>query len=1306
MALPYSISHPLEQFESIEYSAEAQRSMNYMLDCFEISVQYISILLIGRIRTHFLATGRALPEQVTTWVQYIDRKRPLSFGDWCSTLLPLSVAAASSYLPDDTITRALSVLVTKRRNLFLGDKRESSIVQIRNEYKGHSTSLSNELYRQVQESLRPRLTELIECCQVLNQYDESELYPLVHSNDQQYVYLFQSLKDDDVSFISANEEALILITDNLNRAFDDWMRSLVPSFDISRKMNWTECCERFGEIADEYLDRIYNQKKYNRELFVEREQLNVLLESFVHSDKVIFPLLGEAGQGKTNQLCHWVEQLRAEGENVLIFAGIDFADKTLVQQLHELLNVPFRKSLDKELARIEQLAEAENKLIYIFFDAINECVDYFHVEDKQQTVIALFRDIYSIFGHEHLAHFRVLFTCRNYTWQSMLVPEISTMDSSLFYEYGNEEAVAVRGFTNTEVQRAYEIYSELYQIHTPFSNLPRSIVLRLKDPLMLKIACTNYLGNTLPFDNMCYTSIHLFKQMMDDIHNSYAGGNQYRILVQIGRLMVEKFLRGESADSVAVSELSMDADLANLKALLYNHDGMTIAFTELLHKPERPILRLIDNEKIQFVYERLLEFVIACELYQRLSNTSSFTAQSIANTLRCNPHSEVFVSAVRDLVIMHLIHSEDTSLITSLIRDYGDESMVISMVNDVMSNLVKEHYEDLLYRVEDTLLTQDLDAFASTLNDYNTICKKISNNQADEQVIRQHRELSHVVRPIIRMHQLAAQTLVNRMFLTDYYNENLYHRDPFSLLSMLMDDSIEEIRDMVCLYVYYLSQRTTTIGYEPLVENLTQRLMKQMLSQIMECPLWRLPFVGRRQLLRLVRYMETGVRLDVLLLIDAMLQQDSSSHQQASALMENITALFQHLTLRFHLIRLIMPLMNTLFHKQLTFQSAYVNNIIEYQAFWDNTVVCPVPRADIWSRADLTTVVQYMRTYSAYLASGVSTKGLSYPSFDVMHDKVIQAYQTGDALSYFAIERVLVIMSVAEMPSIERLMARFRTGILASTQWFDYSQMSLIYVLYQIGLKNDNPPQWVLDMLGEWCVDWTMRNRGYFRARNSHKANPMQLYKRNVMVWYAKVYCAIYGDRRDPEGQTVPLFRMLIHQAIEQRDKELLVHLLNNIAELITDSSNIHTALELLSLVMTLLPTSADIAVVCANPSLRYPDTNEKIEDLVSKILGTAKVYFPEQINTFLKKEAIALTFPGLQNCRNELLGFNPSGEKLSDLFTHKFGSFIIWALIYEQPVDEAVIEVLSTAPECDNYVTYFKKGLRVIFQHLFNVKL
>lgn len=47
-------------------------------------------------------------------------------------------------------------------------------------------------------------------------------------------------------------------------------QALVPSFDISKDLNWDEYVSLMHGLFDRYMKRIYAQKKYNRELFVER----------------------------------------------------------------------------------------------------------------------------------------------------------------------------------------------------------------------------------------------------------------------------------------------------------------------------------------------------------------------------------------------------------------------------------------------------------------------------------------------------------------------------------------------------------------------------------------------------------------------------------------------------------------------------------------------------------------------------------------------------------------------------------------------------------------------------------------------------------------------------------------------------------------------------------------------------------------------------------------------------------------------------------------------------------------------------
>lgn len=823
-SLPYSLSHPLEQFLTHKEAGNWSKAANYMLDFFEVSSQYVSIVLLGMLRNSTI--NDPAMEGCVKVVGKIDTKRPLSFGDWCNDILPVIVQAAYSTMPDNPVVREIAAVVGKRKNIFLGGKGEQSIVQVRNEYKGHSTTLSDSIYRDVVEMLLPRLEKWAEALKPLEGYDgEAELYPLVHTDSEGHVYVFQSLKEESISFISADENALTYIGDDYNGDFDAWMQAIVPSFDICKILNWREYVTLMHGLCDRYMKRIYAQKKYNRELFVEREVLSAGYSSFVESDKGIFPLLGEAGQGKTNQLCYWTETLQEAGEAVMIFAGADFSDITLTDMLKETFGISRKRQITKLTEPLQQLASAQGRKVYVFFDAVNECISYPGRVNDTDGPLMLFREICEIFGKPEYSNFKVLFTCRNYTWHQDLAPEMNRLDTSVFFNRGSEDDMAVRGFSDPEVEKAYGIYGELYQMATVFGDLERSCVLRLKDPLLLKIACTNYLGKELPSDNAQYCSIAMWRHMMQDISNSYAGRRQRDIIAGMSRILLERYESGTPSDSLLMSELrraySDPADPQHaIASLIFKKDGITIAFGELLNKPERPILRLIDEEKVQFIYERFLEYQMARAYYEResarLPEGANIAAETIVATIRKAAMNEVFMEAMSSVLTIDYDKTGNPATLMRLLKDYGDDYTVLTLVTDTINTLVAENYEDRLFKLERTLLSSMDSETAALVKEYNDVCRKIGANKADGAVIARHKELSTRLTPFIRMRELASSTLINGVFLTDYCNEQLYKEDPYKLFQLLIDESIAEVRDNTCMLVYYLFNKTHTTNYTPL----------------------------------------------------------------------------------------------------------------------------------------------------------------------------------------------------------------------------------------------------------------------------------------------------------------------------------------------------------------------------------------------------------------------------------------------------------------------------------------------------------
>lgn len=1318
---PFTLSHPLEQYEAQKAAGVYSKAMNYALDFFEISTQYLSMLLLGLIREHY--DPQTPNDHVNFVVGKIDTKRPLSFGDWANDILPRTAQASRELIPDEPLTQAVSALSNKKRNLLLGGKKEVSLVQIRNEYKGHSTTLAESIYMKVLDEIEPRMEEMTEALAPLANYTEkveeghfylvfdgvqkADLYPVIHANKEGYIYVFQSLKDEDVAFISSDEHAVTFISQQWNTAFDRWMQRLVPSFDIAKEANWEELREQMREYSAEYLRHMYSEKKYNQELFVEREQLAQTFAAFRASDSRFLPLPGEAGQGKTTQLCHWTEQLLHSDDGVLTFASTEFATGNLNQKLRDIFGLSYKKKMQQFLLVLNEKAAAAGRQIIIFFDALNEVLTYPGTPVGESSPLALYKDIYTMFGLHELTAVRVIFTCRNYTWQNELRPEQKHQDMSLFCQLGEEE-VAVRSFTDEETERAYGIYHELYQMETPFGQLDRKNVIRIKNPLILKIVCTNYLGKELPIENKNYTSVALFGKMIDDIQHSYAGNRQMQILFGMAEVFLQDYENGKAQDSLLLEDLQKarfqpNSPLYKVANLVYNDKGTTIAFEELLNKPERPVLRLIKDEKVQFIYERFLEYMLALVFFRMETEgkEEAITSERIVATMEKAALNEVFMCALRNVLIMDYMRTGNPQTIIDLAGDYSDNFEILTLVSDLMNTLVNENYEAELFPLLQVLFTHINDDQKGKVDEYNRVWKVIEKNKADDETIRKYKELSVSITPLMNRKRLATGTLINGVLFTDYHNEDLYQTDPYDLLYTIFDDPMMEIRDNASLMIYYASNKTHTSSYTPLRENITRQVVRHMYDYINKTPLVGLAKSKRRK--RVMTFLEAGTRINVLLIIDKVLEGKAEGDRtEISLIFDDITKVAKHLTANFTLIRILLPFIQIVMRRQFLFQSDYVNNVIEYQTFWENDIVPKESIDGSWCRADLATVAPF-----AYLCSKQGQPDApTSEEFKQYIPKIISAYRTGDSLSYLTLERILIIAGVADYANVQPVVQALRGGSISDSPWFDYSQMSFIYVLYQLGLKMPELPQEVADMLEEWCIDWTLRCRGWFKGHNSHKANSKQLYKRNVMTWYAMVYCARHGDDRDPSGQSVMGFRKLINQAIESRDKELLVHLLNNISELVSDSGYIYTSLDLLESVMKHIPSQDVLDEFEQNANPRYAETQESIITLIGKILGTAKNYFPQQVNAFLTKDIINLPFPGIDKYKDDILGYNPGGERLSDLFTHKFGNALIYTLIHEEAVDEVAVDSLAAASKSSGSYKWFEEVVKVTLNKMFNLRL
>lgn len=1338
--LPYTLSVPIEKALSAVEAGQYQKAMGHYLDFFEISTSYLSFVFL-RLLQEKASQDQQIQALLEAYVNKIDQKRSLSFGDWLSDLLNPMLLAAIKFIPENQLSQSFQgSIIVKRKNLLFGDKHNPSIVQIRNDYRGHSITLAESIYRDVISQLEPHFVRMLQAIKPLTscRYNIGEgkyvityegdhgwsvdLFPLVFANDKDYRYVFQSLKDEYASYVSANENAVKLVTDVMNEAIDKDFQRILPSFDIAKDLNWREIKHILQKESSNYLDRIYAEKKYNRELFVEREKLTQTLHAFWQSDFTLFPLTGEAGQGKTNQLCFWTEQLITEDKPVLIFNSSNFADLTLDNTLKAILGYSPRKDITRLLDTIHQKAVENNQPIYIFFDALNECLKYSDADDDIEGPLALYMAIRRLFCSSRYTHFKTLATCRVYTWKNVILPSLEENDSYLFST--EEEGGMVRGFNREETKRAYSIYQQLYQMHTPYERLDRRVTLRLKDPLILKFTSANFLGANLPSSPEQYTSLSLFSRMMDIIGNSYAGNRQREILEKFSDHILDLYLQGTPVDGLPVEDLKKSykneaSELHALAKLMYKKDGISIAYAELLNKADRPILKEVkradrqgEHLYIQFVYERFLEYELGEALIRRgikeQGSNHALPAAFYAGILEKITPNVVLIGAMRNALLHDCMNHEDFSSLINLEYQWGENYTIMSLVTETINTMIRENYEDELFSLMPKLLESRQEELP-LIESFNEVVQAIQSNQCNEKVIAEHKRLSAELAPTMRLKKLASVSLVNGILLTDYFNEGLYSHDAFGLLWDVMLDPIYDIRNDACMYTYYLSNKRHTLDYTPLRENLTVRIIKEMYDKIKAHGLIR-NFTLRHHRANAMLNIETATRLCVLMIIDHSRFDDDHSKEIVSNMLDEMRSIFRYLTRNLLFVRFFMPIFQIAMKRQVTFQSDYVNNAIEYQTFWnEDTFIDNEFQGVSWQRPDIDELMTFSHHYHRFGPKNDSIECQNEEKrFASLHNKVLSAYKTADSFSLFVIERMLVIMGVSRWENIAPIVETFFTDEFRKTPWYDYCQMSMLYVLYQVAYNSTEQNDRLLEIYSREAVDWTCRKRGLFRGRLSEHANPKGLYKRNLMCWYAVVYCSHSGDGKPLPGdeRPVPRFYELIDLAIDSNDKELLFHLIENISELITDIGYIQTALQLLKHILVRYDTQQKVDAIDAIRLDREGIYQYDLVRLVGNIFSTAKNYNPETIDAFIQKEIVGLSFPGVNTYREDILNYHPSGENLSDLLTHRFGNFLMWGLLNVEAADDFSIEAIAASTKAKDSFAWYEQGVKIFIKHFFGTKI
>lgn len=1125
-------------------------------------------------------------------------------------------------------------------------------------------------------------------------------------------YVFQTLKDSNLrklTYISPDLDAVKKETELFKDLFITFLEAVLGKLNIDKKFKieitkgktWEEFHEMLGNQTGIFLDQMKRGKKFDPDLYVERKVIRNAWDRFREmEDRRAFVLLGNAGAGKTNLICNLAEEMVAKGDAVITYNSKIFS----IMSLEERLKEDFReKKMDAAqiLDDLNKKAIKSNRQVVFLFDALNECLEY--AEEKGSNgPVKLLQEINSLLVKKEYTSFKVLITCRTYTWEEAMQSAKDIMDPGLYFTSNDiaaedgKENLALKGFSQEEFTEAYPRYRKKFDLKTDLETLLEPeyafTLARLEDPLVLNLSSQIYAGGHLPENIQQFDSVRLFESRLEQLERSEGGMQQVFLLEDFTRV-----LRERAEDSLRMDKLYQASEnehdpLNKLASQMFqgNVYEMKPALKALL---DAGILRLEksgNTRELRFTFERFHEYMYARVFVnaetENIPKRVPIPVDAYEKELGEMRGYAVINGALRHALVMDYARTNgDPSTLTSLSNSnvYGATALVTS----TLASLIIDNYQEVCDIIEQLLEheKEDSEPVAEELEKKERLIEegKKGKGKLDagelEEINKEVEQLSKQLQPVIQVRKVAVQ-VIYEIFKSQVFSRNLYEgmNSPFELLWKAMSDPIARVRDNVSLYIYYISKYDVGIGI---------RILDHLSENIMDTKMLSLVSGAKRKEFQ-QSFLEPAGRLSLLMAVEGLVERND--YELSDKIKDTWRAILKKLTLNFTLIKVVMPFLKFFLRRQATVQVAYVNNGIEYQHFWES-----VPEdggREDWCMETFEDIVPFLDPQK---------EGL-----EEYYTAISKGIDTGDAFSYFLIERVLVAQGWADWQRL-RPLALEVAAKPEGHPMLDYMQMSMLYVLFHSIEKSDHVDEEAFDVFSRLTEEWSERCRGLFFAHKNQQANKGKPYKQYPLNWYGAAYCKHWGDggTRPGDPYPLPVFRNLIDKAFRKKDKELLYYCLENISTLVTDFGKPLSAIQLFEYVIGKIRYETQIF----DFDRIKTDREEHQKDLrtfLCSTMGTIKSYFPREVSHFIHHKLKNSDFPDMERFREDLMAYNQSHESIGDLLTHKFGNFIIWGLLNDKAVSKFFQDGFEEGAEVDDYFEWFDGIVRLSFNRLFDIKV
>ncbi len=289
-----------------------------------------------------------------------------------------------------------------------------------------------------------------------------------------------------------------------------------PLSHINKSFDWQLLRELAHSITVQRTARI--KRKYNQNLYLQREFVLQSFEDFLVSDYLCFVVIGNSGVGKSCFVMSLLEKYSELSANFILLvysaSSLSVEDSHFVETINRDFQIKLNddENIEKDIFTKIQKIRCLDQQVILIIDAINEA-------SNPKKLLQQVNSFLETYAYPWL---KICITSRPEAWKSIRFGV--GLAESFYYRVSESDlpglelkpfsfSQEISEFETTELPKVYEKYRQVYSLKTSYQILSFKVKSLIRDPLLLLLISRTFHGRDIPQS--------IFLEKIDEIFRKY-----------------------------------------------------------------------------------------------------------------------------------------------------------------------------------------------------------------------------------------------------------------------------------------------------------------------------------------------------------------------------------------------------------------------------------------------------------------------------------------------------------------------------------------------------------------------------------------------------------------------------------------------------------------------------------------------------------------------------------------------------------------------------------------------------------------